>query len=407
MVDFGFNHKRRYLRFLAAAFAAAVAVLPAASLIVAPREEIFLVSLPHPSAAGMSPAVSDLWRWKDCVLGNGVDFFVPRVKTLRAFNSFLLGPLGAGEEICEAVTLSNCARMEVYLRVRWEGGECGADIPAGLAASVRGTVGSRLEAQLSRSTSWGDSLTSALDVPGRIVPPTTAADGADACEVARHLTPESGVEIIAKRLCEISAGMAPRPSRPGRPITFRPYSSRDAHVLLQMRRAREAVATIDGGRVSGALSDIFLGAVRAGAEVRSSSLPEVREMRPYGGREAPASVASRAEVAVRATILTPAAQEIEKNYRMAYVVESGSTVTERITQLREKVREGVGAWAEASGVGRDSQEIRSAVQRGLHRPTVDLREGKLLEIDANEVIRRLQVELETKLGVTHKNECRK
>eukprot|EP00588_Corethron_pennatum_P032562 CAMPEP_0194341736 /NCGR_PEP_ID=MMETSP0171-20130528/90600_1 /TAXON_ID=218684 /ORGANISM="Corethron pennatum, Strain L29A3" /LENGTH=406 /DNA_ID=CAMNT_0039107183 /DNA_START=30 /DNA_END=1250 /DNA_ORIENTATION=+ len=405
MVDFGFYHKRRYyhvphLRFLAMAFAAAVAVLPAASLIVAPREEIFLVSLPHPSAAGMSPVVSDLWRWKDCVLGNGVDFFVPRVKTLRAFNSFLLGPLGAGE-ICEAATLSNCARMEVYLRVRWEGGECGADIPAGLAASV----GTALAAQLSRSTSWGDSLTSALDVPSRIVA-GHAADGADASEVARHLTPESGVENIAKRLCEISAGMALRPSRPGRPVPFRPYSSRDAHVLLQMRRAREAVATTDGrggsGTGSGALSDIFLGAVRAGAEVRSSSLPEVREMRPYGGREAPASVASRAEVAVRAAILTPAAQEIEKNYRMAHVVEGGFTVTERITQLREKVREGVGAWAEASGVGGDSEEIRSAVQRGLHRPTVDLREGKLLEVDANEVIQRLQVELETKLGITHK-----
>ncbi len=40
-------------------------------------------------------------------------------------------------------------------------------------------------------------------------------------------------------MSKVAAGMAPRASRPDRPVLFRPFSSRDAHIMLQLKRTAE------------------------------------------------------------------------------------------------------------------------------------------------------------------------
>ena len=67
--------------------------------------------------------------------------------------------------------------------------------------------------------------------------------------------------------------------------------------------------------------------------------------------EAPSSVAMVVEAAVRAKILSPAMQEINKKYRMEHAAEVGFVVRENIPELREEVRDGVGRMGRGGGSG--------------------------------------------------------
>ena len=55
--------------------------------------------------------VRRIWDFKDDVLGDGRDYFVPRPKTLQALNQILRQQLQAKE----CVVLSNCARFDIFL----------------------------------------------------------------------------------------------------------------------------------------------------------------------------------------------------------------------------------------------------------------------------------------------------
>jgi hypothetical protein len=44
---------------------------------------------------------------------------------------------------------------------------------------------------------------------------------------------------IIRHFCLVAAGLAPRASRPNRQVVFRPFSSRDAHIMLQLKRTVE------------------------------------------------------------------------------------------------------------------------------------------------------------------------
>ena len=68
-----------------------------------------------------SKATSDLWKWKDAILGDGRDFFIPRPRTLQALQQYLLrNDMEEKDgnnffEIQECMIVSNCARFEILL----------------------------------------------------------------------------------------------------------------------------------------------------------------------------------------------------------------------------------------------------------------------------------------------------
>jgi hypothetical protein len=48
---------------------------------------------------------------------------------------------------------------------------------------------------------------------------------------------------MVHHLCLVAVGLAPRPRRPNREIVFRPFSSRDAHILLQLKRTADIITS--------------------------------------------------------------------------------------------------------------------------------------------------------------------
>jgi hypothetical protein len=58
--------------------------------------------------------VKQVWKWKDTVLGDGRDFFVPKPKTLTALNHYIITKV---EQVQECSIVSNCARFELLLLV--------------------------------------------------------------------------------------------------------------------------------------------------------------------------------------------------------------------------------------------------------------------------------------------------
>ena len=83
-------------------------------------------------------------------------------------------------------------------------------------------------------------VAAALDIPGMVSESPLAANPSSIECIAKELVHVVGVNDIARHLCKVSVGIAERPSRPGRTVEFRPFSSRDAHIMLQMKRTKEA-----------------------------------------------------------------------------------------------------------------------------------------------------------------------
>lgn len=79
------------------ASSSAVAAFSATSTISSPsssKHTIHLISLPPKDDKYKLPGealVRECWRWKDSTLGDGRDYFVPRPRALKAFQSLFLG----------------------------------------------------------------------------------------------------------------------------------------------------------------------------------------------------------------------------------------------------------------------------------------------------------------------------
>ena len=225
---------------------------------------VLLVSLP-PRTDDALPAVRRAWQWKDSALGDGRDYFVPRPRALKALNTLMVGKkilLGGNEgesddgefvyTVEECGILSNCARLDVVLVVSGPSTSSGRTITAGRRAVA--------EALASQLVSYGsihkrnaalDGLASLLDLSGVVdeCPPSVEenAEVSDfANELDRVLVTVEGGNAVCRHMCGVACGLAARPSRPGRDVSFRPWSSRDAHIMLQLKRTSEVA---NGSRV--------------------------------------------------------------------------------------------------------------------------------------------------------------
>lgn len=219
-----------------------------------------------------SKTVTDVWRWKDSVLGDGRDFFVPKPQTLRALQSYIVKHSG----VSECVLLSNCARFEIIMLASAE--------LADPILMISSSLLNQVHSYQNRRFPWQ----TPLDWPGVIdqeaVHLTTTnseslllSNESANEDLSKHWTVLKGPRAIAEHLCLVAAGMAPRPRRPHREVRFRPFSSRDAHILLQLKRTLQLTH-------GGSLATLLRCAIQAGKAARNPEMvPILLELRNQYG----------------------------------------------------------------------------------------------------------------------------
>jgi hypothetical protein len=269
-----------------------------------PAQTVLLLSLQHPEHTGrFSKTVADVWRWKDAVLGDGRDFFIPRPKTLAALQRYLQTYVVDEPKIDTVVVLSNCARLELLVVIgssrdnnnnknqededeesKIRGGEDGTS-PSSSCSLLQESISHALLRQVQHVQSlrfgpppldWPASIMAVVDP--RHVDDSSDMDRDMVEELARHWQIYDTMPSILTHWCHVAAGMASRPNRPDRHsndtnnnICFRPFSSRDAHIMLQMKRLVTGDDTTTKWIVDTALA--------AGKAARSNAI--VRAQRPF------------------------------------------------------------------------------------------------------------------------------
>ena len=223
-------------------------------------------------------SLREVWRWKDVALGDGRDYFIPRPRAISDFQSLFLrndyAPSKIDEsfptniQVCveECSILSNCARLDIYLSLRTMSAKFRDKISTNengiksydwieleakrIAAYVLANQLKNYQDSKSKRSILSESISTFLDLPGVIQTENRSLESSSMKsedpetysiinQLANSLHVSSGVENVTRHACLVAAGMKDRPSRPGRKVPFRPFSSRDAHVMLQMKRTVE------------------------------------------------------------------------------------------------------------------------------------------------------------------------
>jgi hypothetical protein len=268
-----------------------------------------------------SKIVTNLWRWKDAALGDGRDYFVPRPKTLRGLQSYLLTQIDTAQatststtlassssfsfHVKDCVIISNCARFEILLELQLSKKDfIGIDNQANDENNMNNAllteiISSALLCQVESFQKSRFSLLLPVDWPGVIDMKAknenkNAAAAAEAVkELSQHWTHYTNLESIMQHLSHVAAGLATRPRRPDRAVVFRPFSSRDAHILLQLKRtvdlfgrASSSTKSKDKNLESSSssyLPTLLRFCLQAGKAARNPTVvPELEEMRVYG-----------------------------------------------------------------------------------------------------------------------------
>ena len=75
-----------------------------------------------------------------------------------------------------------------------------------------------------------------------------------------------GPEVIARYLCLVATGLQSQSRRPDRNVVFRPFSSRDAHVMLQLKRTADIASMMGNAPNIKTLLDTALQSGKAARE---------------------------------------------------------------------------------------------------------------------------------------------
>jgi hypothetical protein len=196
-------------------------------------------------------------QWKQYCLGDGGVYFDERPETLKALNVLLCKTIRRNLEkderqqsdtldsdatnvkSVEVAVVSTCARLEILIVVQY------ADSARIDGNILRDTVQrSILETILEQISYHQNRLSFRLqnklpfnlfDRPSRIWGNASHSkhstiDGHLLNELSREVVLVEGVKDVSERLCLIAAGLLDRP-------LFRPFSSRDSHVMHQLKRS--------------------------------------------------------------------------------------------------------------------------------------------------------------------------
>jgi hypothetical protein len=249
-----------------------------------------------------SKAVANVWRWKDAVLRDGRDYFLPKPQTIAALQAYLRrsddvahSQLWPKVQISECVVLSNCARFEILLVVfaptdhsapskngtTTDAATAWGDLvtyisfklhcqvlsnqakPTSIWSALPGDWPAVIDPLAAMNQSWSGK--SYMDVYDNTAARTQQPLDESVNELARHWTVMDGPRDVSRHLCLVAAGLASRPRRDDRTIVFRPFSSRDAHILCQLKRTHDIALSSN----SPWLSIVLRSALQAGKAARN------------------------------------------------------------------------------------------------------------------------------------------
>ena len=393
------------------------------------ESSVFSVRLEPPDQD--TAAALRVWRWKEATLGNGQDFFEFRPKTISRLSSAMIASASSPSYLFgEACVLANCARLEVLVATNRS-----AD-----AQEVTECVARCLVSQITAPTTQTGGLQALSkfldsDPEDRIVFPCDDARSPDHERLRRSLrsslTCIVGAEEVARSLATIAAGLTGRNGK-----TFDPFSSRDAHIMLQLKRALDACTR--PGRSTRTddhappckerLGVIIRSALEAGKAARSASIvPSIKALQGLErGNTALANAAAKdaldhaVEPAVRSCLKSlrsldnrvtiadlrqrgfDTAKAVLRQASQPGGLAGGSSAaqtsglgdpaedtpdpTQALTVQGLSPREGSSSIAMTGTVLDERQEVEEIVRvltnRLLHAPTMTLRQGGKVDIDA-------------------------
>lgn len=369
--------------------------------------------------------VRRIWEWKDDILGDGRDFFVPRPKTLMALNSLLKRKLPNVEE---CVVLSNCARFDILLVVAVDNNtnnisthkvsndkENKNDISASPDHCEEETRQSmsqillqqleyyKLQKKRGNNMLGLASLLDGGDQPTRLwldpPPPNNNAvnnngaikiDQLDAKLLANNLQVLEGPNTIARYLCRVATGLQPQGRRPDRKVVFRPFSSRDAHVMLQLKRTADITSPNNNSpdnNNSGSqprLKALLDTALQSGKAARDPNIvPAILPLKRFGsdGRgsryslgEAPAELCEAAAQQACEIAIEPMVEKYVDKW-------AAFEVSEQIQSFRQAATNVV---QERFGFDLDTAPEAKPIRSMLHPHIMDIREGR--SVDTSRVL---------------------
>ena len=348
---------------------------------------IRLVSLP-PLFEESPRIVRDVWKWKDVVLGDGRDYFVPRPRALKAFSDLLVARTSAGCTVTECAVLSNCARMDVLLSLEVDSMLTHDDVEENQALNiddmVKSVVANCINEQVvafqsERKAPLMESISSFLDLPGMVIEKDAAFAKRESNFIAGQqenandqsrklatlLTATSAVDEIVRHFSKVAAGMAPRVSRVDRPVLFRPFSSRDAHVMLQLKRTAEVAGHYVRMKI------ILDAALNAGKAARDTNhCPVLKKLKGYDeeGRYSPSAPPRLAQEVAEEVVQLAIEPAVQRGIERLKALE----FSDRIVMLRQRVRQ---------LYDENDEEGDRLARQLLHGPCMDLRNGEDVDVD--------------------------
>ena len=351
----------------------------------------------------------------------------------------------------ECVVLSNCARFEILVVTADNTGD-DDEAPSSCRAVEVDTVARRISSRLlcqvasHQQQSWRRQfqLQLPLDWPGMIDPhahdnhqhklqiedalssassssqhhnhhhraSSSSSSLLSVPELSRHWTVRTGPRAVATHLSLVAAGLAPRPRRPDRPVVFQPFSSRDAHILLQFKRTLEVAGTAASSSsatpessssssnpnstttTNGSWSSTLLrGALQAGKAARNPTIvPELLELRQNYGTgnnpkfdlAPPVEVSKRVAAAARRRAIAPAVRDCAAQW-------TAREQADRIQSFRARAFQLLSAPPPDDDDVVDKAKQRLFLQKQLHEPTLQLRRG--LPVDETTFLEKLAGQL--------------
>lgn len=424
---------------------------------------IHLISLPSLSNNESPKIIKDIWKWKDIVLGDGRDYFIPRPRSLKALCDILVGSslshivemdenydvygenlqsynmVDKGQTIqkqslchmiSECAILSNCARLDILLCVGTKSvtmeinnmndadidvdtkQQQGEDVTLNKILDIQSLaqeaatllVANCLHDQLisyqnvrkgkgSGAVLW-EGMSSLLDLPGMVVTiPTDDYNdktkkailsrtdiNESTSNLSKLMKSQSEIKDIILHFCYVAAGLAKRDSRPDRPVIFRPFSSRDAHIMLQLKRTVEVVVAMQYTKVK-IILDTALNAGKAARDV--NKVPILKQMKQYDcegkySTSAPPEIANKAIEDVKMLAIQPAVNrcldKLTSQEKGETIVLFKRYVEEMITTKLKLKQDGL---------------YQDYLKKAIHEVTMGLRNGTIEIDDAISNIERM------------------
>ena len=231
------------------------------------------------------------------------------------------------------------------------------------------------------------------------------------------LTYETGIDNVTRRMCRLASGLDPNTrhtssSNTGNNTTtptqmaFRPFSARDSHVVAQLKRSADGACRLHrlssitdgtheenrkkkGSRYTKLIFDAALQASKAARSTKTiPPLHALRSLEEKSNLERQ-QITQQCIASVEELAVEPIVRTCVGRWRVMMKMirhgkdygEGGGGIRSKIVELREGASKRIGLSSLAMAEGNSNDEKVRAIKQLLHHPTMELREGKNVNLE--------------------------